>query len=131
MDSKYKAADYIHFDKVPIKRALISVSDKTGLVELAKVLAVAKVEIVSTGSTAKTISEAKIPVTEVSEVTGFQETLDGRVKTLHPAIHAGLLADLRLTDHRSELEKLGVSAFQLLVVNLYTIAVVVANHYDC
>jgi phosphoribosylaminoimidazolecarboxamide formyltransferase/IMP cyclohydrolase len=119
MESKYTAADYVHFDKVPIKRALISVSDKTGLVELAKALASAGVEIVSTGSTAKTISEAKIPVTEVSEVTGFQETLDGRVKTLHPAIHAGLLADLRLTGHRSELEKLGVSAFQLLVVNLY------------
>ncbi len=119
MESKYTAADYVHFDKVPIKRALISVSDKTGLVELAKALAAAGVEIVSTGSTAKAISEAKIPVTEVSAVTGFQETLDGRVKTLHPAIHAGLLADLRLTGHRSELEKLGVSAFQLLVVNLY------------
>jgi phosphoribosylaminoimidazolecarboxamide formyltransferase/IMP cyclohydrolase len=119
MESKYTAADYVHFDKIPIKRALISVSDKTGLVELAKALAAAGVEIVSTGSTAKTISEAKIPVTEVSEVTGFQETLDGRVKTLHPAIHAGLLADLRLTGHRSELDKLGVSAFQLLVVNLY------------
>jgi phosphoribosylaminoimidazolecarboxamide formyltransferase/IMP cyclohydrolase len=119
MESKYTAADYVHFDKVPIKRALISVSDKTGLVELAKALSSAGVEIVSTGSTAKTISEAKIPVTEVSAVTGFQETLDGRVKTLHPAIHAGLLADLRLTGHRGELEKLGVSAFQLLVVNLY------------
>jgi len=119
MESKYTAADYVHFDKVPIKRALISVSDKTGLVELAKALMAAGVEIVSTGSTAKTISEAKIPVTEVSAVTGFQETLDGRVKTLHPAIHAGLLADLRLTGHRNELEKLGVSAFQLLVVNLY------------
>jgi phosphoribosylaminoimidazolecarboxamide formyltransferase/IMP cyclohydrolase len=127
MVSKYTAADYVHFDKVPIKRALISVSDKTGLVELAKALAAAKVEIVSTGSTAKTISEAKIPVTEVSEVTGFQETLDGRVKTLHPAIHAGLLADLRLTEHRSELEKLGVSAFQLLVVNLYPFVEAIAN----
>ena len=119
MESKYTAANYLHFDKVPIKRALISVSDKTGLLELAKALASAGVEIVSTGSTAKTISDAKIAVTEVSAVTGFQETLDGRVKTLHPAIHAGLLADLRLTGHRAELEKLGVSAFQLLVVNLY------------
>jgi phosphoribosylaminoimidazolecarboxamide formyltransferase/IMP cyclohydrolase len=127
MDSKYTAADYVHFDKIPIKRALISVSDKTGLVELAKALAASGVEIVSTGSTAKTISEAKIPVTEVSAVTGFQETLDGRVKTLHPAIHAGLLADLRLTGHRSELEKLGVSAFQLLVVNLYPFVEAIAN----
>lgn len=127
MESKYSAADYIHFDKVPIKRALISVSDKTGLVDLAKALAAAGVEIVSTGSTAKTISNAKIPVTDVSAVTGFQETLDGRVKTLHPAIHAGLLADLRLTSHRSELEKLGVSAFQLLVVNLYPFVEAIAN----
>ena len=127
MDSKYTAADYLHFDKVPIKRALISVSDKTGLLELAKALAAAGVEIVSTGSTAKTISAAKIAVTEVSAVTGFQETLDGRVKTLHPAIHAGLLADLRLTGHRAELEKLGVSTFQLLVVNLYPFVEAIAT----
>jgi phosphoribosylaminoimidazolecarboxamide formyltransferase/IMP cyclohydrolase len=127
MESKYTAADYLHFDKVPIKRALISVSDKTGLLELAKALAAAGVEIVSTGSTAKTISAAKIAVTEVSAVTGFQETLDGRVKTLHPAIHAGLLADLRLNDHRAELEKLGVSAFQLLVVNLYPFVEAIAS----
>ena len=127
MESKYTAADYLHFDKVPIKRALISVSDKTGLLELAKALAAAGVEIVSTGSTAKTISAAKIAVTEVSAVTGFQETLDGRVKTLHPAIHAGLLADLRLTGHRAELEKLGVSAFQLLVVNLYPFVEAIAS----
>jgi phosphoribosylaminoimidazolecarboxamide formyltransferase / IMP cyclohydrolase len=127
MDSKYTAADYLHFDKVPIKRALISVSDKTGLLELAKALSTAGVEIVSTGSTAKTISDAKIAVTEVSAVTGFQETLDGRVKTLHPAIHAGLLADLRLTGHRAELEKLGVSAFQLLVVNLYPFVEAIAS----
>jgi phosphoribosylaminoimidazolecarboxamide formyltransferase / IMP cyclohydrolase len=127
MESKYTAADYLHFDKVPIKRALISVSDKTGLLELAKALAAAGVEIVSTGSTAKSISDAKIAVTEVSAVTGFQETLDGRVKTLHPAIHAGLLADLRLTGHRAELEKLGVSAFQLLVVNLYPFVEAIAS----
>jgi phosphoribosylaminoimidazolecarboxamide formyltransferase/IMP cyclohydrolase len=127
MESKYTAANYLHFDKVPIKRALISVSDKTGLLELAKALASAGVEIVSTGSTAKTISDAKIAVTEVSAVTGFQETLDGRVKTLHPAIHAGLLADLRLTGHRAELEKLGVSAFQLLVVNLYPFVEAIAS----
>lgn len=127
MESKYTAADYVHFDKVPIKRALISVSDKTGLIELAKALAAAGVEIVSTGSTAKAISDSGVAVTEVSEVTGFQETLDGRVKTLHPSIHAGLLADLRLTGHRSELERLGVSAFQLLVVNLYPFVEAIAN----
>jgi len=127
MENKYTAADYVHLDKVSIKRALISVSDKTGLIELATALSQAGVEIVSTGSTANTIAAAKIPVTEVSAVTGFQETLDGRVKTLHPAIHAGLLADLRLTGHRSELEKLGVSPFQLLVVNLYPFIEAIAS----
>lgn len=119
MESKYKAADYRHFDKVPIKRALISVSDKTGLLDLAKALAESGVEIVSTGSTAKTIADHGIPVTEVSKVTGFEETLDGRVKTLHPSIHAGLLADLRLVDHQNQLRALGIEPFQLVVVNLY------------
>ena len=119
MESKYQAADYRHFDKVPIKRALISVSDKTGLKDLAKALAAQGVEIVSTGSTAKTISEAGIAVTEVARVTGFEETLDGRVKTLHPSIHAGLLADLRLVEHQNQLRELGVEPFQLVVVNLY------------
>ena len=119
MESKYKAADYRHYDKVPIKRALISVSDKTGLVELAKALLTAGVEIVSTGSTAKTIAEAGVKVTEVSQVTGFEETLDGRVKTLHPSIHAGLLADLRLVSHQAQLKALNVEPFQLVVVNLY------------
>jgi len=127
MDSKYKAADYRHFDKVPIKRALISVSDKTGLLDLAKALGEAGVEIVSTGSTAKTIADAGIKVTEVSSVTGFQETLDGRVKTLHPAIHAGLLADLRLVGHQSELENLGIEPFQLVVVNLYPFVEAIAK----
>jgi len=119
MESKYNAADYRHFDKVPIKRALISVSDKTGLVDLAKALSSDGVEIVSTGSTAKSISDAGIKVTEVATVTGFQETLDGRVKTLHPAIHAGLLADLRLVQHQSQLQALMIEPFQLVVVNLY------------
>jgi len=119
MESKYLAADYRHYDKIPIKRALISVSDKRGLLELAKSLAAAGVEIVSTGSTAKTIADAGIKVTEVSKVTGFEETLDGRVKTLHPSIHAGLLADLRLVSHQSQLKDLKVEPFQLVVVNLY------------
>jgi phosphoribosylaminoimidazolecarboxamide formyltransferase/IMP cyclohydrolase len=80
----------------PIKRALLSVYDKSGLVELAQALAGAGVEIVSTGTTAATIEAAGVPVTKVEQLTGFPETLDGRVKTLHPRVHAGLLADLRL-----------------------------------
>lgn len=127
MESKYQAADYRHFDKVPIKRALISVSDKTGLLELAKALSEAGVEIVSTGSTAKTIAQAGLKVTEVAEVTGFEETLDGRVKTLHPAIHAGLLADLRLVEHQNQLKALNVEPFQLVVVNLYPFVEAIAK----
>ena len=119
MANQYKAADYRHFDKIPIKRALISVFDKTGLIELARALGESGVEIVSTGSTAKTIAEAGIKVTEVAEVTGFEETLDGRVKTLHPSIHAGILADLRLVQHQEQLDSLQVKPFQLVVVNLY------------
>ena len=106
-------------DRIQIKRALISVSDKTGLLELAKNLVSSGVEIVSTGSTAKQIADAGVPVTQVNEVTGFQETLDGRVKTLHPNVHAGLLADLRKPDHKSQLEELGIKPFELVIVNLY------------
>ena len=106
-------------DVIAIKRALVSVSDKTGLVELAQALAGAGVEIVSTGSTAKTIAAAGIPVTEVAEVTGYPESLDGRVRTLHPAIHSGLLADLRLEHHETELADSGIAPFELLVSNLY------------
>ena len=105
--------------QIAIKRALISVSDKTGLIELAAALAEAGVQIVSTGSTAKQIAAAGIAVSEVSEVTGFPESLDGRVKTLHPAIHGGLLADMRLDSHREQLETLGIEPFELVVVNLY------------
>ncbi|MGV1003280.1 MAG: bifunctional phosphoribosylaminoimidazolecarboxamide formyltransferase/IMP cyclohydrolase [Candidatus Nanopelagicales bacterium] len=113
--------------QVPIRRALVSVYDKTGLIELATELHAAGVEIVSTGSTAAQIGAAGIPVTEVATLTGFPECLDGRVKTLHPAVHAGLLADLRLDDHRSQLEQLGISAFELLVVNLYPFAATVSS----
>src|SRR5262249_15624994 len=105
--------------KRPIRRALISVYDKTGLVELAQGLTAAGVEIVSTGSTAKTIADKGIPVTPVEELTGFPEVLDGRVKTLHPRVHAGLLADLRKPEHAAALEQLGIAAFELVVVNLY------------
>ena len=110
---------YEHRDQIAVRRALISVSDKTRLLDLASALAEAGVEIVSTGSTAATIREAGHPVTDVAEVTGFAEALDGRVKTLHPAVHSGLLADLRLADHRAQLEQLGFAAFELVVVNLY------------
>ena len=106
-------------DVVPIRRALISVSDKTGLLELAQALAGAGVEIVSTGSTAATIREAGHDVTDVAAVTGFPESLDGRVKTLHPGVHAGLLADLRLEHHEAQLADLGIRPFDLVVVNLY------------
>src|SRR5246500_1520289 len=102
-----------------IRRALISVYDKTGLIELARGLHAAGLEIVSTGSTAKTIADKGIPVTPVEQVTGFPEVLDGRVKTLHPHVHAGLLADLRKPEHAAALEKLGIAAFELVVVNLY------------
>jgi phosphoribosylaminoimidazolecarboxamide formyltransferase/IMP cyclohydrolase len=115
----HQPADYRHFDRIEIKRALISVSDKTGLLDLAKALVAHGVEIISTGSTAKTIADAGLPVKEVAEVTGFPETLDGRVKTLHPSIHAGLLADMRLIAHEGQLDALKVQPFQLVVVNLY------------
>ncbi|MGB6765906.1 bifunctional phosphoribosylaminoimidazolecarboxamide formyltransferase/IMP cyclohydrolase [Mycobacterium sp.] len=103
----------------PIRRALISVYDKTRLVELAAGLHAAGVDIVSTGSTAKTIADKEIPVTSVEQITGFPEVLDGRVKTLHPSVHAGLLADLRKPEHAAALEQLGIAAFELVVVNLY------------
>ena len=110
---------YEHRDQIAVRRALISVSDKTGLTEFASGLAEAGVQIVSTGSTAQTIRDAGVPVTDVSEVTGFAEVLDGRVKTLHPAVHSGLLADLRLESHRAELDRLGFAPFELVAVNLY------------
>ena len=105
--------------KREIRRALISVYDKTGLEELAQGLHEAGVAIVSTGSTAARIADAGVPVTKVEELTGFPECLDGRVKTLHPKVHAGILADLRLESHRSQLEDLGIEPFDLVVSNLY------------
>ncbi len=111
----------------PIRRALVSVYDKTGLEELARGLHAAGVELVSTGSTAARIAAAGVPVTPVQEVTGFPECLDGRVKTLHPRIHAGVLADLRLDAHREQLTELGVEPFELVVVNLYPFRETVAS----
>ncbi|WP_159615561.1 bifunctional phosphoribosylaminoimidazolecarboxamide formyltransferase/IMP cyclohydrolase [Arthrobacter zhaoguopingii] len=108
-----------HLDRVPIRRALISVYDKTGLEDLARGLSAAGVALVSTGSTASRIAAAGVPVTEVSEVTGFPECLDGRIKTLHPKIHAGILADRRRDEHVAQLAELDVEAFDLVVVNLY------------
>ncbi|MQA27948.1 MAG: bifunctional phosphoribosylaminoimidazolecarboxamide formyltransferase/IMP cyclohydrolase, partial [Micromonosporaceae bacterium] len=111
----------------PIQRALISVYDKTGLEDLARGLAEAGVRIVSTGSTAAKIEAAGVPVTRVEELTGFPECLDGRVKTLHPNVHAGLLADLRLPSHASQLDELGIAPFDLLVANLYPFTETVAS----
>ncbi|WDZ85234.1 bifunctional phosphoribosylaminoimidazolecarboxamide formyltransferase/IMP cyclohydrolase [Micromonospora cathayae] len=111
----------------PIRRALVSVYDKTGLVDLARALHAAGVEIVSTGSTAATIAGAGVPVTAVESVTGFPEILDGRVKTLHPAIHGGLLADLRKDTHAGQLDEHGIVGIDLLVSNLYPFQATVAS----
>ncbi|NKY84960.1 bifunctional phosphoribosylaminoimidazolecarboxamide formyltransferase/IMP cyclohydrolase [Nocardia veterana] len=114
-------------ERRPVRRALVSVYDKTGLIELATGLHAAGVELVSTGSTAGRIADAGIPVTKVEDLTGFPETLDGRVKTLHPRVHAGILADTRKQDHVDQLVELGVEAFQLVVVNLYPFTETVAS----
>jgi phosphoribosylaminoimidazolecarboxamide formyltransferase/IMP cyclohydrolase len=111
----------------PVRRALIGVSDKAGLLELATGLHAAGVEIVSTGGTAKVIANAGVPVTPVEQVTGFPESLDGRVKTLHPRVHAGLLADQGNDDHVAQLKKLDIAPFDLLVVNLYPFTQTVAS----
>jgi phosphoribosylaminoimidazolecarboxamide formyltransferase / IMP cyclohydrolase len=113
--------------RVTISRALVSVYDKTGLEELARALHAAGAEIVSTGSTAAAISAAGVPVTRVEDVTGFPECLDGRVKTLHPGVHAGLLADLDQAAHREQLASLGIAPFELLVSNLYPFEQAVAS----
>jgi phosphoribosylaminoimidazolecarboxamide formyltransferase/IMP cyclohydrolase len=114
-------------DNHPIKRALVSVYDKTGLEDLARGLHAAGVALVSTGNSARLIRSLDIPVTEVSELTGFPECLDGRVKTLHPKVHAGILADLRLDDHVRQLSELGIEPFDLVVSNLYPFTATVAS----
>jgi phosphoribosylaminoimidazolecarboxamide formyltransferase/IMP cyclohydrolase len=111
----------------PVRRALLSVYDKTGLIELATALHAAGVELVSTGSTASKIADAGIPVTPVDELTGFPECLEGRVKTLHPRVHAGILADTRKQDHLDQLAQLEILPFELVVVNLYPFAATVAS----
>ena len=120
----------IELDRVPLRRALISVYDKTGLEEFARGLHEAGVALVSTGSTASTIAAAGVPVTEVTEVTGFPECLKGRVKTLHPRIHAGILADRRKQEHIDTLGELDVEPFDLVVVNLYPFVETVASGAD-
>ncbi|QIK73047.1 bifunctional phosphoribosylaminoimidazolecarboxamide formyltransferase/IMP cyclohydrolase [Propioniciclava coleopterorum] len=114
-------------ERSPIRRALISVYDKTGLAELGRTLADAGVAIVSTGGSYKTLADAGVPVTEVADLTGFPECLDGRVKTLHPMVHAGILADRRKESHVAQLADLGVEPFDLVVSNLYPFTQTVAS----
>src|SRR5437762_6152888 len=108
-------------------QALISVSDKTGVVELARELAALGVKLLSTGGTAKLLAGAGLAVTEVAEHTGFPEMLDGRVKTLHPTIHGGLLARRDSAEHMAAIEKHGIATIDLLVVNLYPFEATVAK----
>ncbi len=114
-------------ERKAVRRALVSVYDKSGLIELATGLHEAGVELVSTGSTASKIADAGIPVTPVEALTGFPECLEGRVKTLHPRVHAGVLADTRKPDHLAQLEELGIATFELVVVNLYPFTKTVAS----
>ena len=110
--------------------ALLSVSDKTGVLELARALAARGVRLLSTGGTAKLLADAGLQVTEVAQVTGLPEMLDGRVKTLHPAVHGGLLARRDLPEHMAALQRLGIGTIDLLVVNLYPFAQATARA-DC
>jgi len=114
----------------PLKRALLSVSDKTGLIEFARALHTAGVELVSTGGTSKAISDAGMPVKDVAELTGFPEMMDGRVKTLHPAVHGGLLALRDNPDHAAAMNEHGIGGIDLLVVNLYPFEATVASGAD-
>ncbi len=117
-------------DAVPVRRALISVFDKTGLVDIARALTARGVEILSTGGSARALSEAGVPVTDVSAVTKFPEIMDGRVKTLHPAVHGGLLAIRDDPAHASAMAEHGIEGIDLLVVNLYPFEAVVASGAD-
>lgn len=117
-------------DRKPIRRALVSVYEKTRLLELATALHQADVEILSTGSTAQTLTQAGIPVTEVSSYTGFPEIMGGRVKTLHPRIHSGILADQSNPEHMQAIEELDIAPFDLVVINLYPFAATLASGAD-
>ena len=114
-------------DRIPVRRALLGVYDKSGVEDLARGLAAAGVELVSTGATAARIAEAGIPVTPVEQVTGFPECLDGRVKTLHPAIHGGLLARRDEPSHMQTLAEHGIGGIDLVVNNLYPFETTVAQ----
>ncbi|MDP1851108.1 MAG: bifunctional phosphoribosylaminoimidazolecarboxamide formyltransferase/IMP cyclohydrolase [Candidatus Planktophila sp.] len=111
----------------PIRRALVSVYDKTRLQEIGKILGEAGVEILSTGSTAAALSAAGIPVTEVSAYTGFPEIMGGRVKTLHPRVHSGILADHNNPDHMAAIAELNIDPFDLVIINLYPFAQTIAS----
>jgi phosphoribosylaminoimidazolecarboxamide formyltransferase/IMP cyclohydrolase len=113
-----------------IKRALISVSDKSGVVDLAKALADMKVQILSTGGTAKTLRQNGIEIRDVSDYTGFPEMLDGRVKTLHPKIHGGILGQRENPDHVKTMAQHGIETIDMVVVNLYPFEATVAKP-DC
>jgi phosphoribosylaminoimidazolecarboxamide formyltransferase/IMP cyclohydrolase len=115
---------------LPIRRALISVTDKSRLEDLCQTLNQGKVEIVSTGGTARQIRQGGIPVTSVSELTEFPEILNGRVKTLHPKIHGGILADKDNPEHLSTIEQQGIAPFDLICVNLYNFAQALEKGHD-
>ena len=118
-NSELPGSDLLGSDLAPLRRALLSVSDKTGLVDLAKSLAARRVELMSTGGTAQALREAGLAVVDVSDVTGFPEMMDGRVKTLHPSVHGGLLALRDDARHVEAMDAHGIGAIDLLVVNLY------------
>ncbi|MDP3828934.1 MAG: bifunctional phosphoribosylaminoimidazolecarboxamide formyltransferase/IMP cyclohydrolase, partial [Polaromonas sp.] len=107
--------------------ALISVSDKTGIVDFARALHALGIKLISTGGTARLLADEKLPVTEVAELTGFPEMLDGRVKTLHPMVHGGLLARRDVPEHMAALKTHGIDTIDLLVVNLYPFEATVAK----
>ena len=115
---------------LPIRSALISVSDKTGLIAFATALAARGVALLSTGGTARALRDAGLAVKDVSEVTGFPEMMDGRVKTLHPMVHGGLLALRDNADHQAAMAAHGIGAIDLLVVNLYPFEATVASGAD-
>ena len=117
-------------DLTPIRRALLSVSDKTGLIELGQALAERGVELLSTGGSAKALRDAGLTVKDVSEVTGFPEMMDGRVKTLHPKVHGGLLALRSNPEHVAAMDEHGIGPIDLLVVNLYPFEATVAAGAD-
>ena len=117
-------------NRKPLRRALISVYDKSGLLEIGELLHSAGVEILSTGSTAKTLAAAGIPVTAVEEYTGFPEMMGGRVKTLHPRIHGGILADQENPEHLAAIAEHDIAPFDLIIINLYPFAKTVASAAD-